>query len=241
MTKQADSLLFYFKELAKQAKPLSKREELVLAERIQTGDLEARRELIVANLKFAIRETRKFLHMGLSEEDLIQEANMAMIEAANRFKPEANCKFITYCRTWIQKYLNEAIVNKGKIVKYPMHKEIELYKRRVAGETISHNRSMEIDKPAGDDGKNTIGDLMLKSLSDVEHGHDVEHICARVQEAINALTDRERLIIEAFYGVGMEWPLHPSDIAVAHGITTTRVNQLRLKAEKQIAETLILD
>lgn len=238
MYNPSESITHYFKELASKSKPLSKEEEFELADKIQAGCTVSLERLVTANLKFAITIARKFLHMGLSEDDLIQEANIAMITAAKRFTREKNTKFITFASWYVRKACNESIVEKGKTVRLPMHKEIELYKQRVAGESISHSRTVEVDAPAGDDGKNTIGDLMLKDYSNVEHQHHVDHLKQSITDALNTLSERDREVIKAFYGVGYEYPVSIDDIAEEHNLTSTRINQIMRSARKQLANVL---
>jgi len=93
----------YFKSLDGLARPLSKCEEGALADRIQLGDDEALNSLVTANLKFVVTLANKFIGMGLPIDDLIQEGNAGLIEAARKFTSDKDVKFITYAQFWIRK------------------------------------------------------------------------------------------------------------------------------------------
>jgi len=95
----------YFSDIANCGSHLTKAEELELAEKIKNGDSKALNTLVEANLKFGVHMANKFIGMGLHINDLIQEANLGLIEAAYRFKKEHNCKFITYASNWVRKAL----------------------------------------------------------------------------------------------------------------------------------------
>lgn len=110
----SSTLPTYFREMAAISKPLSKAREHELARRIQAGDDRALEELVQANLKFAVTLANKFVGMGLSIDDLIQEANSGLIEAALRFGAEKDVKFITYAQFWIRKRLNGALCEIGR-------------------------------------------------------------------------------------------------------------------------------
>src|SRR3972149_6722189 len=108
-----------FKEL--RAYPvLKKEEELELAVKAQAGCKRSVQKLVAHNMLFAIKEANRFLGMGLHFNDLVQEASIGLMTAAEKFTPDRDCKFITYARMWIRKALNEALVEHGTIVKLPM-------------------------------------------------------------------------------------------------------------------------
>ena len=145
--KISDTIDIYFKEIEKVSSPLTKSQEHQLALKIQQGDSNALNELVLHNLKFVVLLANKFIGMGVNIDDLIQEGNKGLIEAAKRFTPEKDTKFITYAQFWIRKHLNESIVEFGRTVKLPHNQEYEIYKQKTKGEWEGNLTNIEIDKP----------------------------------------------------------------------------------------------
>ena len=193
----ADGLPQYFKRLDRISKPLSKEEELSLADRIQAGDALAIDSLVTANLKFAVTMANKFIGMGLPIEDLIQEANAGLIEAAKKFTSDKDVKFITYAQFHVRKRLNLSLCENGRTVRLPVNQEYEIYKRKMAGEEINlHN--IDIDQPIGESDSNTLGDLLLKSLDPDPFDQDERTLL--LSKALRTLKTSELEIIKLFYG-----------------------------------------
>lgn len=122
----------YFKDVRK-TQPLQSEEEIALAIRIQNGDKDAENKLIECNLRFVITEARKNLGRGLDLEDLIQEGNLGLIEAAKRFSPDAGTKFVTYAAFWIKQAIINAL-SLNRTVRLPMN---------VVGDVIRINRATD--------------------------------------------------------------------------------------------------
>lgn len=237
MTKRfetAEGLPRYFKNLDAVAVPLSKVEEHALAIRIQAGDELAINQLVTANLKFVVTLANKFIGMGISIDDLIQEGNIGLIEAARKFTPDRNVKFITYAQFWIRKRLNLAICDHGRIVRLPVNQEYDIYKRKMQGEEINL-KQVQIDKPIGEDGDNTIGDLMLKSeFQDPFEREEANRVLARL---LSKLKPPDREIVELFYGLVGDG-LSTKQIAQQIGITATEVNRSLKIARSQMRKSV---
>jgi RNA polymerase primary sigma factor len=157
----SDTIDLYFKEIEKVSSPLTKKEEHALALKIQSGNSSALNELVLHNLKFVVLLANKFIGMGINIDDLIQEGNRGLIEAAKRFTPDKDTKFITYAQFWIRKYLNESIVEHGRTVKIPHNQEYEIYKEKISGNYDRNLSNVEIDRQIGDEDSSTFGDLFL--------------------------------------------------------------------------------
>lgn len=114
-----ENIDIYFKDIRK-THPFTLEEEVKLAVRIQEGDARALNTLVEANLRFVVTEARKFLGRGLDLEDLIQEGNIGLIEAAKRYDPEAGFRFITYAVWWIRQAIFTAL-NNNRLVRLPMN------------------------------------------------------------------------------------------------------------------------
>ena len=230
----SQSLPQYFKDIAPVAVPISKAEELQLAVRIQKGDELAMHQLVQANLKFVVTLANKFIGMGLSIDDLIQEGNAGLIEAARRFTPDKDVKFITYAQFWIRKRLNLALCEVGRTVRIPVNQEYDLYKRKMAGESINM-RNIQLDRPIGEDGTDTVGDLLLRE--DFQDPFDSEDQTRVLRRVLSVLKPTERQIVELFYGLVGDG-LSTKEVADAVGKSPVEVNRAlkvaRAKMRKEV-------
>src|SRR5436309_12634539 len=113
-----DSLNAYIREIAK-FKPLSGEDERELGRRIQTGDQEALKRLVEANLRFVVSYTKRYRGLGLSYLDLIHEGNLGLMEAAKRFDPERNVKFISYAVWWVRQAITHALSGQTRAFSLP--------------------------------------------------------------------------------------------------------------------------
>ena len=230
----ADGLPQYFKSIESVAKPLSKTEELALADRIQAGDERALNALVTANLKFVVTLANKFIGMGLPIDDLIQEGNAGLIEAARKFTSDKDVKFITYAQFWIRKRLNLSLCDYGRIVRLPVNQEYDIYKRKMKGEEINLS-NVQIDKPVGEDGDNTIGDIMLRTdFADPFENDDTNRVLTRL---LSKLRPTEREIIELFYGLVGDG-LSTKEIAQQVGKTPAEVNRALKVARAQMRKEI---
>ena len=229
-----DGLPQYFKSIELVAKPLSKTEELALADRIQAGDKQALDALVTANLKFVVTLANKFIGMGLPIDDLIQEGNAGLIEAARKFTSDKDVKFITYAQFWIRKRLNLSLCEYGRIVRLPINQEYDIYKRKMKGEEINLS-NVQIDKPVGEDGDNTIGDIMLRTdFADPFENDDTNRVLTRL---LSKLRPTEREIIELFYGLVGDG-LSTKEIAQQVGKTPAEVNHALKVARAQMRKEI---
>ena len=122
-----DALGQYMNEISK-LKPLSREEEAALSKKIQAGDVKALHELVRRNLKYVVTVANKYRVCGLSLQDLIEEGNIGMIQAAKRFDGERNIKFITYAVWWIRQAIMHALAEQSGTVKLPIKQAGKLYK-----------------------------------------------------------------------------------------------------------------
>ena len=100
---------------------LGEGEEAVLAGRVQNGDEEARKKMIEANLRLVVHLVKHYQNRGLPTEDLIEEGNLGLIRAVERFDPDFNCRFSTYAVWWIRQYMSRALISQSKIIRLPVH------------------------------------------------------------------------------------------------------------------------
>ena len=226
----SENLPIYFKSIDSLAKPLTKAAEKDLAIRIQAGDEAALHSLVNANLKFVVTIANKFIGLGLSIDDLIMEGNIGLVEAARRFTADKDVKFITYAQFWIRKCINNALGEYGRTVRLPMNQEYDIYKRRVAGESVNLN-NIQIDRPIGDDDGHTLGDLILKANFECPFEQEAQH--SLVAAVLNTLNDKDRRVIETYYGIGSDEGMSAKDVADELGMEVKKVNQtLKLARHK---------
>jgi RNA polymerase primary sigma factor len=232
----SDTIDLYFKELEKVSSPLTKSEEQLLATRIQSGDTSAINELVLHNLKFVVLLANKFIGMGLNIDDLIQEGNRGLIEAAKRFTPDKNSKFITYAQFWIRKYLNESIVHFGRTVKLPHNQEYDIYKEKVKGTWEGNLSNVQLDKPINEEGDYTYGDLLLNE--NFQDPFDKEEQSNQLNFFLNQLNEEEIKIIKLYYGIEETNSKSTREVANLVGIDEVRVNRILKIARSKMRKAI---
>jgi len=221
----SDNLPKYFKTINK-SNPLTVEEERALAERIKAGDQLALHKLVKHNLKIVVTIANRHIGQGVPIDDLIQEGNIGLYEAAQRFDPQGDARFISYASLWIRKRLNEAVVAHGRIVRLPHNQEYDLYKAKMAGVETPNLSSVLIDSPVGEDGDTTIGDLLLNAQPEVDVLLERESIEFTVRRVMRALKPRDRDIVAAYFGVGTDVAVPTDIIAERFDMTNVRVCQI---------------
>lgn len=228
----SENLQRYFKTIAKM-NPLTLAQERELAVRIKAGDQSALNELVQHNIKIVVTIANRHIGQGVPIDDLIQEGNIGLIEAAQRFDPKGDARFIAYASLWIRKRLNEAVVAHGRIVRLPHNQEYDIYKLKAAGEETPDLSTVAIDRPIGEDGDATLGDVLLNAAPEIEFEHELDHVRFTIRQAMVDLKARDREIIEAYFGLTQSGPMETSTIAERFGMTSVRVSQiLRASLEK---------
>ena len=232
----SDTIDRYFKEIDRVSSPLTKKQEHDLAVKIQGGDTNALNELVLHNLKFVVLLANKFIGMGLNIDDLIQEGNAGLIEAAKRFTPDKDTKFITYAQFWIRKYLNESIVDYGRTVKLPHNQEYQIYKEKVSGTYEGNLTNVEIDKPMGDEDSSTFGDLYLSE--DFVDPFEKEEQNAKLSFLLGQLSSEEIKIIKLFYGIEETKSLSTREVSKIVGIEEAKINRILKIARSKMRKVI---
>jgi len=255
----SDSLKLYLNEISK-IPQISPEEEKELGRRIRAGDEKAVRELVKANLRFAVSFAKKYRGGSLSLTDLIEEANLGLLEAAKRFDPERGVKFITYAAWWIRQAIIHALGEQGRTVRLPQRQANLLHQ---LGRNYNNLRSVLQRNPTSDEiaekmdipveqaeelmrfyhddvsldaalGGNS--NLELKDLMEqqAEPPADLELIRrsfeAQVREVVDQLEPKERLVIQERFGLVDNEPKTLRRIGEMLNVTRERVRQIEQKA-----------
>lgn len=253
------SLELYLREIGSK-ETLSSAEEASLAQRIRSGEQEALNELTEANLRFVVSIAKQYANQGVALEDLINEGNVGLIRAAKGFDESKGCRFITYAVWWIRQAILQALAEQSRIVRLPLNRVGELYKMgraaRELGHSLGRNPSTneiadELDVSRGDvEGMMSIHSTHLSLDSPVYEGSDktfqemisddddISPDEAVVQTAmkrsvsgmLDILDQRERTIIQLFFGINTDRRHTLAEIGRTMGISRERVRQLKNRA-----------
>ena len=241
-------------------------EEKRLGERIRKGDLGATRALIEANLKFVVSYAKKYRGMGLSLLDLIHEGNIGLIEAAKRFDPSRNVRFISYAVWWIRQSVIHALSRNSRIFNIPqkMSDQISLMKKKKAFLKASLGREPTRQEIAASMGlsEGSVDDLMMLegksvSLSDkmFDDGLEVENkisdelnpsvetqiikasVEKQIREMLGELEEKETLVLKWRFGLDDDRPMTLQEIGDRLKLTRERIRQIEQKAMRKLSRS----
>lgn len=258
-TTASDSVKVYFSGI-KKFNLLTSDEEKTLARRIAKGDMEARRQMIEANLRLVVNIAKRYLNRGLPLQDLIEEGNIGLIKSVERFKATKGCKFSTYATYWIKQAIERAIANQSSIVRLPIHVTADISKltraNRELTRTLKREPSVvELSEKTGLSGRyvkklNTISkksysleatfpddtdQSLLDRLEDDRFPTPMEIIdesrrVDRINGWLGMLDDNERTILRLRFGLDEDEPQTLVAIGKSFGVTRERVRQIEVKA-----------
>jgi len=254
-----DALTHYMNEISK-LKPLSRTEEAGLSDRIQEGDTRALHELVRRNLKYVVTVANKYKGCGLSLQDLIEEGNIGLIQAAKRFDGARQVKFITYAVWWIRQAIMHSLAEQSGTVKLPIKQAGKLYKieRQIKNLTQSLEREpttsevadnlgyqvedienilrayrthLSLDTPLKDNEMTEYLDL-LENPNYIPYDDQImqETLCQKIDDMLKHLSEREEKILRMRFGFQGE--THTLDeIGKAIGLSRERVRQIEKRAK----------
>ena len=257
----------YFNELGK-SKLLTADEEKIYGKRVLRGDEEARKIMIESNLRLVVKISRRYLNRGLPILDLIEEGNLGLIRAVEKFDPDRGFRFSTYATWWIRQTIERAIMNQTRTIRLPIHivKEMNIYikAQRTLTQTLDHEptakdiatyldkpvkvvanmlklneRVTSVDVPAGKDNDKPLVD----SISDDEgYSPDKqlqeEDMKKNVTNWVYQLSDKQREVVCRRYGLCGYENSTLEQVAQELGVTRERVRQIQMDGLKRLKEIL---
>ena len=260
--RESQSLDKYLQEIGKE-ELVSVEEEVELAQRIKKGDRKALEKLTKANLRFVVSVAKQYQNQGLSLPDLINEGNVGLIKAAEKFDETRGFKFISYAVWWIRQSILQAIAEQSRIVRLPLtqvgsvnkinkvlNKFEQEYERKPSIEEISekvdlpedkiddvlkiNSRHVSVDAPFADGEDNGLLDVLVNDDSPMaDKSLVLESLRAEINTALQALNERERNVIEAFFGINQP-EMTLDEIGTKYGLTRERVRQIKEKAIRRL-------
>ena len=260
--RESASLDKYLQEIGRE-ELVTPDEEVELAQRIRKGDQEALEKLTRANLRFVVSVAKQYQNQGLSLPDLINEGNLGLIKAAEKFDETRGFKFISYAVWWIRQSILQALAEQSRIVRLPLNQVGSLnkinkalskfeqeYERAPSNEELSEmidvpkdkisdtlrvgSRHVSVDAPFVEGEDNSLLDVLPNDDSPSADKTLVnESLNTEIERALSTLTDREREIIKSFFGIGCQ-EMTLEEIGERFGLTRERVRQIKEKAIRRL-------
>ena len=260
--RESASLDKYLQEIGHE-ELISVEEEVEWAQRIRKGDRKALEKLTKANLRFVVSVAKQYQNKGLSLPDLINEGNLGLIKAAEKFDETRGFKFISYAVWWIRQSILQAIAEQSRIVRLPLNQVGSVNKinkianrfeqeheRRPSADEIGDfvdlpedkiedalkvsTRHVSMDAPFSDSEENSLLDILPNNDSpDTDFELVMESLRNEINRALLTLNERERHIIEAFFGINQP-EMTLEEIGEKFGLTRERVRQIKEKAIRRL-------
>ncbi len=260
-----NAIRLYFNDIT-DSKPLSREREVELSERINEGDMEARNELVQANLRFVIEVAKNYQNRGLSLPDLISAGNLGLLTAAERFDGTRGFKFISYAVWWIRQSILQAVADQARTVRLPLNKLSQLREISEAARRLGQGREAEpnVDEIADDldlsmhDVVNTMLSAravrsldatfegedernLLDTIADSAQGPpdsllDAESVRGQVDRILANLDGREEYVILRYFGLDGDEPLTLDQIDDQLGVTRERIRQIKERALSRLRQ-----
>lgn len=262
-----DAATLYLKEIG-YAPLLKAEEEVYYARLIAKGDESARKKMIESNLRLVVKISRRYVNRGLSLLDIIEEGNLGLMRAVEKFDPELGYRFSTYATWWIRQSAERALMNQTRTIRLPIHvvKELNVYLKasRKLAQELEHDPTAEeiadsmhkevsdvsrmlrlnervssVDVPVGKDGDRTL----VESLAD-EHPNDPEELVggddliSSIEACLSELSGKQREVIARRFGLRGYDVSTLEDVGKEIGLTRERVRQIQVEALKRLRDIL---
>lgn len=261
--RETASLDKYLQEIGKE-ELITAEEEVQLAQRIKQGDQVALEKLTRANLRFVVSVAKQYQNQGLSLPDLINEGNLGLIKAAQRFDETRGFKFISYAVWWIRQSILQALAEQSRIVRLPLNQVGSLnkiskeasrleqrYERPPSAEEIAFSldlpedkvmetmrlsgRHVSVDAPIVSDDNTSMLDVMVNhDAPRADQNLMVESLSREIERSLSTLTEKERDIINLYFGIGVNHSWTLEEIGIHFDLTRERVRQIKEKALRRL-------
>jgi len=242
-------------------------EEVELARRIKSGDQQALEKLVTANLRFVVSVAKQYQNQGLSLPDLINEGNLGLIKAAQRFDETRGFKFISYAVWWIRQSILQALAEQSRLVRLPLNQVGSLnkikkvssrleqeYERPPSLDEIAQSmdlpehkldKTMQIslryistDAPVSSEDDTKFLDLFVsEDIPRTDNNLMRESLNKEIQRSLSTLSEKERDVINLYYGIGIAHGLTLEEIGAKFNLTRERVRQIKEKAIRRLKHT----
>ncbi len=260
------SLDKYLQEIGK-VDLLTPEDEVILARRIKSGDKAALEKLVKANLRFVVSVAKQYQNQGMTLPDLINEGNLGLMKAAQRFDETRGFKFISYAVWWIRQSILQALAEQSRIVRLPVNKIGSLnrinkafsnleqkYEREPSAQELAealemapdeikdalktNGRTISMDAPISSEEENTMYDVMQNpDALSPDKNLIRESLSFEIERALRTLTAREAKVLKFYFGINLKHPYTLEEIGEEMKLTRERVRQIKEKAIKKIQVT----
>ena len=261
--RNAGTLDKYLADIAKESM-LTTEEEVALAQRIKAGDQAALEKLVRANLRFVVSVAKQYQNQGLSLQDLINEGNLGLVKAAQRFDETRGFKFISYAVWWIRQSILQAVAEQARIIRLPMNQvgalarvkkavalleqklerrpsmkeiadEIGMPEEKVAQLLSLNSHAVSTDAPLDDEDDASFLDVYIADDEvQTDAAVEQESTSNAIRNSLDMLNEKERTIICMYFGLGTSREYSLEEIAMKLNISRERTRQIRDRALKRL-------
>ena len=260
--RESASLDKYLQEIGHE-ELLTTDQEVELAQRIRKGDKRALERLTKANLRFVVSVAKQYQNQGLSLPDLINEGNVGLIKAAEKFDETRGFKFISYAVWWIRQSILQAIAEQSRLVRLPLNQvgsvnkitrelnkfeqeherkpsvdeiaeRVDLPEDKIADAMKVNSRHVSMDAPIADGEDSSLIDFLSGDSSNTDRELAIESLKAEVSRILKLLTDKEQKVLRAFFGIDGSPEMTLDEIGEKYNLTRERVRQIKEKALRRL-------
>lgn len=260
--RESASLDKYLQEIGHE-ELLTTDQEVELAQRIRKGDKRALERLTKANLRFVVSVAKQYQNQGLSLPDLINEGNVGLIKAAEKFDETRGFKFISYAVWWIRQSILQAIAEQSRQVRLPLNQvgsvnkitrelnkfeqeherkpsvdeiaeRVDLPEDKIADAMKANSRHVSMDAPIADGEDSSMIDFLSGDSSNTDRELAIESLKEEVSRILKLLTDKEQKVLRAFFGIDGSPEMTLDEIGEKYNLTRERVRQIKEKALRRL-------
>jgi RNA polymerase primary sigma factor len=264
--RETASLDKYLQEIGRE-ELINAEQEVQLAQRIKSGDQIALEKLVKANLRFVVSVAKQYQNQGLSLPDLINEGNLGLIKAAQRFDETRGFKFISYAVWWIRQSILQALAEQSRIVRLPLNQvgslskikkesnrleqrferppsaeeiaeALELPQQKIDAALKITTRYISMDAPLTEDEDTKYIDVFVNEDAEgTDENLIKESLLKEIQRSLSTLTEKERSVLYLYYGIGLSHGLTLEEIGLKFDLTRERVRQIKERAIRRLKQS----